>query len=87
MEGQELKDHRKKLEAAIKESLTDSSQINEAIQAIRDVGYEVFLIVEATIGFNRKRGPSSTQKQLPAVHLELTTHDEKFLKSLKIAPE
>ncbi|MCH8819808.1 MAG: hypothetical protein IIB03_05745 [Acidobacteria bacterium] len=87
MEGQELKEHRKKLEVAINESLTESPQINAAIQAIREVGYDVFLIIEATIGFNRRKESSSTQKRLPAVQFELTTHDEKFLKSLKIAPK
>jgi hypothetical protein len=87
MQGQELKEHRKKLEAAINESLTESPQINAAIQLIRDVGYDVFLIIEATIGFNRREESSSTKKQLPAVQLKLTTHDEKFLKSLKITAE
>jgi hypothetical protein len=87
MQGQELKEHRKKLEAAINESLTESPQIKAAIQLIRDVGYDVFLIIEATIGFNRREESSSTQKQLPAVQLKLTTHDEKFLKSLKITAE
>ena len=87
MEGQELKENRKKLEAAINASLTESPQINAAIESIRDVGYDVFLIIEATIGFNRREESSSAPKQLPAIQLELTTHDEKFLKSLKIAPE
>ena len=87
MEGQELKAHRKKLEAAVNESLAESPQINAAIQAIREVGYDVFLIIEATIGFNRREESSSTQNRLPAIRLELTTHDEKFLKSLKIIPE
>ena len=87
MQAQELKEHRKKLEVAINESLTESPPINAAIQAIREVGYDVFLIIEATIGFNRREEVTSTQKQLPAIRLELTTHDEKFLKSLKIATE
>ncbi len=87
MEGQELKGHRKKLEAAINESLTDSPKINAAIEAIRGVGYDVFLIIEATIGFNPREETSSPPKQLPAIQLELTTQDEKFLKSLKIAPK
>ncbi len=86
MQGEELKGHRKKLEIAINQALTESPQVNDAIQAIRDVGYDVFLIIEATIGFNRKEESSLTPKQ-PTVRLKLSTHDEKFLKSLKIAPE
>ena len=86
MQGEELKGHRKKLEIAINQALTESPQVNAAIQAIRDVGYDVFLIIEATIGFNRKEDSSPTTRQ-PTVRLKLSTHDEKFLKSLKIAPE
>ncbi len=86
MQGEELKGHRKKLEIAINQALTESSQVNTAIQAIRDVGYDVFLIIEATIGFNRKEDSSPTSKQ-PTVQLKLSTHDEKFLKSLKIATD
>ena len=44
----------KSLGETINETLSDSPKINEAIQNIRDAGYEVFLIIEATIGFNRK---------------------------------
>ena len=62
MQGEELKGHRKKLEIAINQTLTESPQVNDAIQAIRDVGYDVFLIIEATIGFNRKDESSSTPK-------------------------
>lgn len=86
MQGEDLKGHRKKLEIAINQTLTESPQVNDAIQAIRDVGYDVFLIIEATIGFNRKEESSSTPKP-PAVRLKLSTHDEKFLKSLKIATD
>ena len=86
MQGEELKGHRKKLEIAINQTLTESPQVNDAIQAIRDVGYDVFLIIEATIGFNRKEESSSTPKP-PPVRLKLSTHDEKFLKSLKIATD
>ena len=86
MQDEELKGHRKKLEIAINQALTESPKVNNAIQAIRDVGYDVFLIIEATIGFNRKDDASSTPKP-PTVRLKLSTHDEKFLKSLKITPE
>ena len=86
MQAEELKSHRKKLEKAFNQALTESPPINAAIESIREVGYDVFLIVEATIGFNRREESSSTPKQ-PAVRLKLSSHDEKFLKSLKIATE
>lgn len=87
MEDEELKGHRKTLEVAINQALTESSQINAAIQDIREVGYDVFLIIEATIGFNRREETASFADQTTRVRLKLTTHDEKFLKSLKISPE
>jgi hypothetical protein len=92
MQEEELKELRRKLESAINESLTESSRINITIQDIREAGYEVFLIIEATIGFNRQdlaraegavRGKSASK----TVRLQLTSQDTKFLKSLKISPE
>lgn len=85
MLNEQLKGYRKKVEAAINRALTDSPEINAAIQKIRDEGYDVFLIVEATIGFNRKDedAPSKTD----AIRLDLTNQDEKFLRALKISPE
>ena len=87
MSDEELKKYRKKLEVAINEALTESPQINDAIENIRETGYDVFLIIEATIGLNKKEEGLASPKRLPPVRLELTTQDEKFLRSLKINPE
>jgi len=80
----------KSLGETINESLSDSPKINEAIQNIRDAGYEVFLIIEATIGFNRKVKGERESVAAPAkvddpFRLRITSEDAKFLKSLKIA--
>jgi hypothetical protein len=80
----------KSLGETINETLSDSPKINEAIQNIRDAGYEVFLIIEATIGFNRKGKGEREPVAAPAkvddpVRLRITSEDAKFLKSLKIA--
>ena len=87
MRDEQLKKYKKKLEAAINEALLESPQINAAIQGIRQTGYEVFLIIEATIGFNQRESGESVSKKLPPVRLKLTTQDEKFLRSLKINPD
>ncbi|HEY2931900.1 MAG TPA: hypothetical protein VGK99_09140 [Acidobacteriota bacterium] len=91
MQEEELKELRKKLESAINESLTESSKINVTIQDIREAGYEVFLIIEATIGFNRTDSQSEPATRVKSntktVRLQLTSQDAKFLKSLKISPE
>jgi len=85
MLNEQLKGYRKKVEAAINRALSDSPEINEAIQKIREEGYDVFLIVEATIGFNRKEEDEASKAE--SIRLDLTTQDEKFLKMLKISPE
>ncbi|MBM3525905.1 MAG: hypothetical protein FJX57_23385 [Alphaproteobacteria bacterium] len=88
----EIKRLMKGLGASINETLSESPKINEAIQNIRDTGYEVFLIIEATIGFNRKgKGDNETistpVKMEEPVRLRITTEDAKFLKSLKISTD
>ena len=39
---------------AINDSLSDSDRIAEAIGEIKQAGYDVFLVLEATIGFNKR---------------------------------
>lgn len=39
---------------AINESLSDSDRIAVAIGEIKRAGYDVFLVLEATIGFNKR---------------------------------
>ena len=39
---------------AINESLSDSDRIAAAIGDIKRAGYDVFLVLEATIGFNKR---------------------------------
>lgn len=82
----ELKDQRRQLELAINAALTDSLPVSEAIQQIRSYGYDVFLIIEATIGMSKAKGEASERK-IASARLELTSQDERFLRSLKISPE
>jgi len=49
-----LKDLMKELGEAINESLSDSDRIAAAIGEIKRAGYDVFLVLEATIGFNKR---------------------------------
>ena len=85
----EIKRLMKHLGESINETLAESPKINERIQEIRDAGYEVFLAIEAKIGFSRKdleEGEFKTSQDEP-VRLRITHDDAKFLKSLKIASE
>ena len=86
----EIKRLMKHLGETINETLADSPKINERIQEIRDAGYEVFLVIEAKIGFSRK-GKGEIEADSAAldepVHLRINHDDAKFLKSLKISTE
>lgn len=39
---------------AINDSLSDSDRIAEAVAAIKRMGYDVYLVLEATIGFKKR---------------------------------
>jgi hypothetical protein len=84
----EIKRLMKHLGESINETLAESPKINERIQEIRDAGYEVFLVIEAKVGFSRKgKGDEETASNSPEepVQLRITSADAKFLKSLKIS--
>ena len=87
-----LKQLMKELGNAINESLSESERIAEAIANIKAQGYDVFLVLEATIGFN-KREEEGTATEVPAHRgegegrLKFTSQDENFLRALKIAVE
>ena len=49
-----LKHLMQELGNAINDSLSESDRIAEAIGEIKRAGYDVFLVLEATIGFNRR---------------------------------
>ena len=83
----------KELGDAINESLSDSDRIAEVMTRIRAAGYDLFLVLEVTIGFN-KRGEVSLvhrQKLKPEPRSDpefrLTTQDTQFLRALKISVE
>lgn len=76
-----------KLGRAVNDALTESEEINAALQKIRDQGYEIFLTVEATaIGSNTKKNSVEANYPVPKkVNFRLTLEDAKFLKQLKIS--
>jgi hypothetical protein len=83
----------KELGAAINEALSESPAINESIQNVKKAGYDVFLVLEATIGFNKKLAEEDPAESPVAsvysedAQLKVTGQDLKFLRSLKISVE
>jgi hypothetical protein len=85
-----LKQLMKELGAAINDALSESEEISEAIQNVRNAGYDVFLVLEATIGFNKRSKTESGEEVTTAsgeMKLKVTSQDLKFLRSLKISVE
>ncbi len=95
----QLKDLMQELGNAINESLSDSDRIAAAIGEIKRSGYDVFLVLEATIGFNKRSEdseddteenvelespPPKTRRKLGG-KISLTSQDQKFLRALKIS--
>jgi hypothetical protein len=93
-----LKNLMQELGNAINDSLSESDRIAEAIGEIKRAGYDVFLVLEATIGFNRRDEDAeeeddeqveATEESKPAVEattrVKFTSQDHRFLKALKIA--
>ena len=95
---EQLKHLMQELGNAINESLSESDRIASAIGEIKNAGYEVFLVLEATIGFN-KRGDEAEEtaaadEDAPRVarqefrtagRIKWTSQDQKFLRALKIS--
>jgi len=93
-----LKELMQELGNAINESLSDSDRIAAAIGEIKRAGYDVFLVLEATIGFNKREeneeaeegetielGSQPEPSRRKVGKIKLTTQDQKFLRALKIA--
>ncbi len=84
----QLKDLMERLGHAINESVNDSESIAEAIGEIKREGYDVYLVLQATIGFNRRDDADEFEgAAVSAADTEFTEQDEAFLKALKIRME
>ena len=94
-----LKELMQELGNAINESLSDSERIAAAIGDIKQAGYDVFLVLEATIGFNKRDDKDSDDSEDADAttstiqgfeaggKIKWTSQDHKFLKALKIATD
>jgi hypothetical protein len=83
----------KELGDAINESLAESDQIAEVISKIKAGGYDVFLVLEATIGFNKHEEQPASKSTLvkssskTGPEFKINASDAKFLKSLRISTD
>ena len=98
----ELNDHLrqmlKELGQAINESISGSGRVHDSIQRIRDEGYNLYMVLDAKVGVNKREGRSG-RKRLPAASeaanervveeraaFRINVKDLRILKSLGIDP-
>jgi hypothetical protein len=79
------------LGTAINESISGSEDVNRHIQRIRDEGYDLYVVLDATIGLNRHDGseeePTVTPAQPPReVQFRINVNDLALLRALGIDP-
>jgi hypothetical protein len=71
---------------AINQSLAESDEIAETIGKIKTSGYDVFLVLEATIGFSKQddSGDEPDAGDGSGPEFKVSSQDMKFLRSLRI---
>jgi hypothetical protein len=83
--NQKVKNLIQKLGEAIHESVSESENIAGVVKNIRDQGFDVMLMLEATIGLNQVEAESA---DIESAHEDplgaFTRNDLTFLKSLRI---
>jgi hypothetical protein len=95
----ELNDHLremlKELGQAINESISGSGRVHDSIQRIRDEGYNLYMVLDAKVGVNRREGRGGSRsrghrREAPATEeraaFRINVKDLRFLKSVGIDP-
>jgi hypothetical protein len=82
------------LGTAINESISGSEDVNHHIQRIRDEGYDLYVVLDATIGLNKQDDEEGTTEETavtPAtppreVQFRINVNDLQFLRAVGIDP-
>lgn len=81
------------LGTAINESISGSEDVNRHIQKIRDEGYDLYVVLDATIGLNKQDAEETEEDAVvvPAqppkeVQFRINVNDLSMLRSLGIDP-
>lgn len=86
----------KELGQAINESISSSEDVNEHIQRIRDEGYNLYVVLDATIGLDKQDEPGAEAAEAKPgqemvslkteVQFRININDLNLLRSLGIDP-
>ena len=82
------------LGTAINESISGSDDVNRHIQRIRDEGYDLYVVLDATIGLNKQDGEAGEPSTVVAtageppreVQFRINVNDLALLRALGIDP-
>jgi hypothetical protein len=81
------------LGTAINESISASDDVNQHIQRIRDEGYNLYVVLDATIGLNKQDDEESTEpvgemtvKENKDVSFRINVNDLALLRAIGIDP-
>jgi hypothetical protein len=81
----------RELGTAINESISGSDDVNRQIQKIRDEGYNLYVVLDATIGLNRQEEEPEVTAELVVkndrqVQFRINVNDLALLRALGIDP-
>jgi len=79
------------LGTAINESISSSDDVNRHIQKIRDEGYDLYVVLDATIGLNKQEPDSDDEAVVSAeppkeVQFRINVNDLAMLRAIGIDP-
>jgi hypothetical protein len=79
----------RQLGEAINDSISASAQVGDVIARVKSSGYDIFVVLEATVGFNRRddENPVAALPRPGEPELRISPQDARFLKSLRISIE
>jgi len=82
----------RKLGEAINESISASRPIADVIESVKASGYDVFMVLEVTVGLNRSGEQASgsetisqSASEASEPELRISRQDARFLESMKIS--
>jgi uncharacterized protein (UPF0335 family) len=75
----------RKLGEAINESISASRPVADVIDNVKSSGYDVFVVLEVTVGLNKCGEQAREEAESVEPELRISRQDERFLESMKIS--